>query len=172
MNDERIKDAKKKLAEINKTVSALDASIRAAAFEILAPLYFEDYEADGEASDPDEKRASTRRRRATPSNSGAFFNQHDHDKPRDNVHLISAWFYSQYGVTPVTPADVRECANEAGLTIPERPDNTMRTAKKDGKNLYRQKSSGWQLTVKGEAYVKEMYNVKKGNKPRPSGDDE
>ena len=172
MDDERIKDAKKKLADINKVVSGLDASIRAAAFEVLAPLYFDDYDAGGEGSDPGEKKARTRRAQTIPSNRETFFNQHDHDKPSDNVHLISAWFFSQYGVTPLTQADVRECADDAGLTIPERPDNTMRTAKKDGKNLYRQKSSGWQLTVKGEAYVKEMYNVKKGNKPRPSGDDE
>lgn len=172
MDDERIKDAKKKLADINKTVSGLDVSIRAAAFEILAPLYFDDYEADDDAPDPGEKKPRTRRARTTPGNRDAFFNQHDHDKPKDNVHLISAWFYSQYGVTPVTQADARECANDVGLTIPERPDNTMRTAKKDGKNLYRQKGSGWQLTVKGEAYVRETYEVKKGNKPRPTGDDE
>lgn len=171
MNDERIKDAKKKLADINKTIGGLDASIRAAAFEILTPLYFDDYEAD-HTGDKKEKKPRTRRTRVAPGDPAKFFNEHDHDRPKDNVHLIAAWFYSQYGVTPITPAEVRECANGVGLTIPERPDNTMRTAKKDSKNLYRQKNSGWQLTVNGEAYAKETYGVKKGNKPRPSGDDE
>jgi hypothetical protein len=173
MDDERIKDAKKKLGDINKTIAGLDAAIRAAAFEILAPLYFDDYEApEGTDRSKQKKKPPARRTRSTPGDPGAFFNEHDHDKPKDNVHLISAWFYSQYGVTPVTQADIRECANDAGLTIPERPDNTMRYAKKDGKNLYRQKNSGWQLTVKGEAYAKETYSVKKGNKPRPTGNDE
>lgn len=172
MDDERIKDAKRKLTDINKTIAALDPSIRAAAFEVLAPIYFDDYEASGDSEDPKTKTPRPRRGRSAPGDRAKFFNEHDHDKPKDNVHLIAAWFYSQYGVSPLTQNDIRECASDAGLTIPDRTDNTMRAAKKDGKNLYRQKSSGWQLTVKGEAYVKETYGVKKGNKPRPAGDDE
>lgn len=172
MDQNRIKDTKRKLTDINKTIAALDPSIRAAAFEVLAPIYFEDYEPVGDAEDHKDKTPRTGRARPTPGDPEKFFNEHDHDKPKDNVHLIAAWFYSQYGVSPLTQNDIRECADNAGLTIPERPDNTMRYAKKDGKNMYRQKNSGWQLTVKGEAYVKETYGVKKGNKPRPAGDDE
>ncbi len=172
MEDDRIKDAKKKLADINKTIAALDPSIRAAAFEVLAPIYFDEYEPGTQSEDRKSKTPRSRRTRSTPVDPEKFFNEHDHDKPKDNVHLVAAWFYSQYGVSPVTQKDVRDCADDAGLTIPERPDNTMRYAKKDGKNMYRQKNAGWQLTVKGEAYVKETYGVKKGNKPRPKGDGE
>ncbi len=171
MDDQQIKDAKKKLGDINKTISALDPSIRAAAFEILAPLYFEEYEPPEVPSGP-KKTPKRQRSAASPSDRETFFAQHDHDKAKDNLHLIAAWFYSQYGVTPITRKDVRDCGGDIGLTIPDRPDNTMRFAKKDGKNLYRQKSSGWQLTVNGEAYVKSTYGVRKGNKTRPSGDDE
>ncbi|UYV13876.1 MAG: hypothetical protein NCW75_06200 [Phycisphaera sp.] len=170
MNDDRINDAKKKLGEINKVIAGFDDSIRAAAFEILVPLYFDDYESD-EDTHRSKKDPAARGATSVPGDPATFFNKHDHDKPKDNVHLICAWIYSQYGVTPITPVDIREYANDAGLTIPDRPDNSMRTAKKDGKNLYRQKNSGWQLTVKGEAYANETYGVKKGNKPRPTGDD-
>jgi hypothetical protein len=44
----------------------------------------------------------------------------------------------------------------------------MRYAKNDGKALFRQKDSGWQLTVHGEAYVKTTYDVRKGKKPLPT----
>ncbi|HEX03996.1 MAG TPA: hypothetical protein ENH10_02425 [Bacteroidetes bacterium] len=170
MNDDLIKDAKKKLADINKTVAALDPSIRSAAFDILAPLYFEDH--DPAEKDSSDGKTPRRRKPASSANSEKFFSAHDHDKPKDNVHLIAAWFYSQYGVTPLTKADLIEMGSEVGLTIPDRPDNTMRQAKSDGKNLYRQKSGGWQPTVNGEAYLKSQYSVGKGKKIRPTGDDE
>ena len=173
MDDDRIKHAKKKLADINKTIAALDPSIRAAAFEILTPIYFDDYEPpedSGGSGKP--KTPKARRPRSSEADPEKFFNEHDHDKPKDNVHLVAAWLYSQYGVFPITKQDLRECADNAGLTIPERPDNTMRYAKKDAKNMYRQRGGGWQLTVKGEAYVKETYGVRQGNEARPTGDDE
>jgi len=172
MDDSRINDAKKKLAEINKAIAALDPSIRLAAFEILAPIYFEDREPSDGKKPKTPKTDKSHGRGSSPTDPDKFFNEHDHKRPKDNVHLVAAWFYSQYGVTPISKKDLRECADGAGLTVPERPDNTMRSAKKDGKNLYRQKGGGWQLTVKGEAYLREAYGVKKGNKTRPIGDDE
>lgn len=170
MNDDLIKDVKKKLADINKTISALDPSIRAAAFELLSPLYFDEAEVPekkGKASGSGKKKVV-----AASADPEKFFEAHDHDKPKDNVHLIAAWFYSQHGLVPLTKANLNECASGVGLTIPDRPDNTMRQAKANGKNLYRQKTGGWQLTVNGETHVKSQYGVKKGNKPIPSGDDE
>ena len=97
-----------------------------------------------------------------------FYLSYDHDKPRDNVLLIAAWFYSQYGVYPLTKSAVLDEASDAGLTISDRPDNTMRYAKENGKALFKKQGNGWQLTLTGEAALKDKYCVKKGKKPRPS----
>jgi hypothetical protein len=42
----------------------------------------------------------------------------------------------------------------------------MYAAQKDGKSLYRKRDDGYQLTVHGEAYVKQTFNIKKGTLPR------
>ena len=92
-------------------------------------------------------------------------NLFDHKQPKNNVLLIVAWLYSQYGVFPITTKEIKDIGNSTGLVIPGRPDNTMRTAKKKGKNLFNQHGKGWRLTVSGETYLREIYSVKKGNKP-------
>lgn len=171
MNNDSIKDAEKKLASINKTIAGLDPSIRAAAFEVLAPLYFEDYEPghDGSATPKGRKHKPKPQQQ---EDCVQFLEEREHDKPKDNVHLIMAWLYSQYGVAVISIKEIRKCAAEASVTIPDRPDNLMRVAKHKGKIIYKQKDKGWRISVNGEAFVKETYDVKKGKKPRPSGDDE
>ncbi len=167
MDDDRLREALKKILAINKSITRLDPAIRLAAFEILAPYYF------GEEKEPPKKKADKEGKSATPdvSNREKFFSSFDHSRPKDNVHLVVAWLYSQYGLFPITAKKVQDDAGQIGLTIPTRPDNTMRTAKDKNKNLYMKKGKGWQLTVKGEAYVKETYRVKKGTKPLPSDEE-
>jgi len=167
MDQKQIQDTKKKLLEINAIVTELDPAIRSAAFDLLAPLYFRD---TGEPTPPKKLRKEKKRAvQVKHSNDpGEFFEAFTHDKPNDNVHLIVAWLYSQYGLFPITSKDVRDLADETGLTIPERPDKTMNVAKRDKKKLYRRHGTGWQLTVHGEAYLKKNYSVKKGSKSRPA----
>ena len=164
-------DAKAKLLEIDKTIKKLDPAIRAAAFDTLAPYYF-----DGGAAPEERKSSKTtstkpQKRTANTGNMEEFIGQNDHNKPKDNVFLIAAWLYSQHGKFAITRADVDEIADEAGLTVPDRADATMRQAKHNGKNLFRKKNKGWELTVSGEARLKDAYGVKKGNQPRPSEED-
>lgn len=163
MASDKIKDATEKLLEINQIITKLDPAIRSSAFDILAPLFFE------EEADAGEKPGAGQRKHKTISTADKekFLGSFEHDKPKDNLLLIAAWLYSQHGVFPITKSLIDEEASNAGLTVPERPDNTMRIAKQKGKNLFRQKSSGWQPTVAGETYLKETYSVKKGNKPLP-----
>jgi hypothetical protein len=166
MNDDSVARAKKSLTEINKTIASLDPAIRLAAFELLAPLYFREdapLEPNGRVPPKAPKHA------ANAEDREGFFAALTHTKAADNVNQIAAWLYSQHGLSEMSAKQIREIASDVGLTIPERPDNTMRFAKKSGKTLYRQKNTGWQLTVNGEAHLKETYSVRKGNKPLTDG---
>jgi hypothetical protein len=163
---EDLADVKRKLKEINAIVVDLDPSIRVAAFDFLVPLVFANCPAQKEPGTP----ARTRPKDDDDKSVGRedFFSKTSHDKPADNVHHIAAWLYSEHGVVEISRQMLSDIADDVGLTIPERPDNTMRSAKNDGKVLYRQKNSGWQLTVHGETYVKTTYDVRKGKKPLPT----
>ena len=163
MASDKIKDVTEKLLEINQIITKLDPAIRSSAFDILAPLIFEEDTEAGQETGAGQKKRKT----INVADKEKFLSSFEHDRPKDNVFLIAAWLYSQYGVFPIPKALMAEEASNAGLTVPERTDNTMRTAKQKGKNLFRQKNSGWQLTVAGEAYLKATYSVKKGNKPAP-----
>jgi len=167
MNPDKIREIEEKLADINRIISGLDPAIRSAAFEILAPYYF-DEELTNSAQKPAAKGKDTGTPSTTPAEFESFFSSFDHKKPKDNVLLIAAWLYSQHGVFPISAKDTKNYADRTGLTVPKRPDNTMRSAKKNGKSLFRQSGDGWELTVHGETYVKETYGVKKGTKARVS----
>lgn len=167
MSDEQVKEVTKKLLEINQIISKLDPAIRVQAFEILAPHYFEErlpkktiVEKKAEKTEKVEK--------ISTEDEATFFSTFSHKKPFDNVHLIVAWYFSQFGNFPITTKLLGQKANDVGLTIPERPDTTMRNAKKKGKNLYRKQGNGYAPTVHGESNLKEVYKVSKGNKTLPS----
>jgi hypothetical protein len=162
MDEKRIQEVAKKLREMNKVISELEPEIREASFQLLLPYYFADVE------QPRGRGAQAVQAGGSDSDEATFFNGFNHDKPADNVDLVVAWLYSQYGAYPVTTKEVRTYANRCGLTIPARPDATMRQAKKDGKKLYQKLGGGFQLTVHGEAHVKATYQVRKGTQPRPT----
>lgn len=164
MAKEKIADVKKKLFEINKIISRLEPAIHSAAFEILAPHYFEE-EAEGRGR---QKGKQVKIKKPPTDTPEKFFSSFEHEKPSDNVILIAAWLYSQYGVIPITNNEIKEQADNAGLTVPDRSDTTMRNSKKDSKNLFRKRGKGYQLTVHGEKYVKKTYSIKKGKKPLPA----
>lgn len=161
MTSDKIKEAIEKLLEINQIISKLDPAIRSSAFDILVPLVFKENSVENKTS------TGGKKPQRSPVDKEEFLNSFQHDKPKDNVLLLSAWLYSQYGVFPITKAFLDEEASNAGLTIPVRSDNTMRVAKHKGKNLFRQKNSGWQLTVAGEAHLKTIYVVRKGSQAAP-----
>jgi hypothetical protein len=98
---------------------------------------------------------------------GAFISAFNTDTPNENVYLMAAWLYSNYGSYPITSKEITELSDSCGLIVPKRQDNTMRvakTAKKNGKTMFTQQGKGWQLTVSGEMYLKEKYGVTKGSK--------
>jgi hypothetical protein len=163
MSDQQVADAKKKLLEINKTITALDPAIRSAAFEILKPYYFDNEFIPKVPIPPKGKEGAKKTIKA--GDAAAFFESHDHTKPKDNVYLISAWLYSQYGCIPITTELCRRVADDTGITLPSRPDATMRMATNNGKSLFKKQGKGFSPTVHGELYLKDTYTVAKGNLP-------
>lgn len=166
MKIDEISETEKKLAVINETIKRLDPAIRAAAFDVLAPKYFD--ELRGQNGKTVAQSGSRKDDVDVGADSSEFFAKFDHAQPSKNLLLIVAWLYSQYGKYPITRAVVNAYAADTGLTVPDRPDVTMRQAKHDGKSLFRQKGRGWELTVSGEARIKELYSVKKGSERPPS----
>ncbi|MCK4872855.1 MAG: hypothetical protein KAS72_09035 [Phycisphaerales bacterium] len=170
-------DAKALIIDINKTVTKLDEAVRARAFEILTDIAF-----DGVPGTPPGKKKKKSPTSTSPGNGksggatddlGEFISKSGQDKPSDNVKLLVAWLYSQYGKYSMSMDSIRELADESGLTLPNRIDMTIKSAKDKGKLLFRStKRSHYQLTTQGELYVKQTYNVGKGTKPREAEDDE
>lgn len=169
MKSDEIRSAISKLKEINSIILKLAPSIRAAAFDILAPLFFEE---SITLTDKGSKTGKKQVSQISTANQEKFFTSFDLTKPSDNVMLIVAWLYSQYGKFPISRTMLEEQASKTGLTIPERPDKTMVVKKAKGKNLFHKQGKGWQLTVSGESYVKETFNVKKGKIPLQQEDNE
>jgi hypothetical protein len=89
----------------------------------------------------------------------------DHKKPADNVNLLVAKHYAQYGIEPFTVSELTEEADAAGLVVPARIDMTLKQGGGKGKRFYQNLKKGqFRVTVHGESFLKETYGVKKGKK--------
>jgi len=51
-----------------------------------------------------------------PANEAEFFALHSHDKPADNVKLITGYLYARYGSDPFALSEVRALATRVGIT--------------------------------------------------------
>ncbi len=169
MKNSKIEEAKGNLLEINEVIKQLDESLRAAALQVLVPMYFPDATKQNKpaTAGSTNKKESEELTATDTDDLGSFLASFEQTKPAENVMLLVAWLYSHYGVYSISPKEVQELGDSCGLVIPNRPDNTMRQAKSDGKGLFQQQGKGWRLTVSGELYMKNQFKVKKGNKPLP-----
>lgn len=168
MDRGKIEEVKKKLQEINDIVCGYDPEIRAGAFDILAWYYFGDEMPKlGRSPGPpgQVEQPGTQGDVINMDDLEKFVRSFDHSKPSDNIHAIAAWYYSQYGLVPIARKTVEDAATKASVTVPSRPDNTMKQASKGGKKYYQQGSKGFKLTVSGEKFLQQTYDVIKGNKP-------
>jgi hypothetical protein len=163
MDKENFKEYVARLEEVGSVLEKLPSEVRGAAFHMLEP-YITGESPQTPANDL----------QARPSQVGGasieaaeIFTKFAHDKPADNVKLIAAYFYSEYGAEPITTDDIRTQAREVGITIPDRPDATLNVAVSGGRKLFNSTGRGkFKVTVHGEAYLKETYGVKKGTKIR------
>jgi len=167
LDADEFKEVVARLKEVNEVISSLDEAIRAAGFAVLRPYIVGGTEHQREEG----QEAVITTTAADTTDAESFFTAHPEGKPADNVILIAAYLYSQYGSEPFSLDDVRGVANSTGLTIPARPDMTIRACKRNGKTLFRTVGyNQYSPTVHGEAYFKTTLGVQKGTKQRASGE--
>jgi len=168
MNEAEFNATVERLKRANAVVAKLDPAIRADSFSVLLPFV---------------KGGDSRRNQNAPGgdeeNSEAVDPPGDRDdlltkhggEPVDNVLVATAAWYMEFGSTPFSKADIQEILDSAGMTAPVRIDRTLDTTTKGkGKNLFRKQGRGrWVPSVPGEAYFRETFNIKKGNK-KPSSE--
>lgn len=161
MKKELLKQMASRLGEVNDIIKKLDPTIREASFNLLAW-----YVTDGKTQPPPQKPEDNASDEISDSD---FFIKFDHQKPSDNVLLIAAHFYSQFGAVAISADEIRSKADEVGVTAPARPDMTLNNARRDGKLLFTRMARGlFKPTVHGEKFFKETYSVRKGTKQKPA----
>jgi hypothetical protein len=163
MDNKTFEERTARLNEVAKIIEKIPDEIRHDAFQLL-----KDY-VTGQKSTPSGKTNSgnTDIEPVNIESKRDFFAQYDNGKPADNVKLLAAWFYNEYGTEAFSIDELREEADNVGITIPSRPDATIKTAAAKGKKLFNSAGRGkYKPTVHGETNLKELYSVKKGTKTR------
>lgn len=157
-----------RLQEVNKVVSKLDPAIREAAFDTLR-----DYVVSVKSGpDPGGKKP---REGGTGGGAGQshevehdlkakLLGEHPDAKPAENVKIAAAVWFSQYGTAAFSTDGLREIASDMGITLPDRPDATIRAARHEKKPLFKSAAGKgfYAPTVHGQTYLKEAYGVKQG----------
>lgn len=167
----------KRMKEVESVVLTLDESVRGAAFTMM-----ESYILTGQnrkqrvPADVSEDLTNAVGReedvQEEDDDVAAFFNDREIQKPAEAVYAVAAYFYSQYGSAPFTTKDVQDIADQVGLTVPDRLDNTLRNAGSNKKSVFKTKGGGWIPTTTGELVLKEKFDVKKGRKKRTADADD
>ena len=163
MDKKAFSEVQERLLEVNKVIAKLDPSIRVPAFDFLKP-----YISSGAiAPHVESKKAPVDQ---PPSGDVTeLIQKHGDGKPHENVNLLAAIWFDEYGSNPFSIDHIRKEADSAGLTIPARPRMTLKQAKEKGKSLYVSGGRGlFKPTVIGEAFFKTTYGVRKGTKTPPT----
>ena len=155
---ERIKD-------VNRVVEELDPAVRRDAFLLLTEYI------DGGILATNQIDNTTEEAVEEAGRSDQLILEHASNKPYENVKLIAAYFYSLYGKTSIGIEELRRAADDFGLTIPERPDMTLKQATKNKKKLFTLRDSGFAPTVHGEQFLKDTYSVERGTMTKPPEED-
>lgn len=162
MDQKEFDERASRLQEVGKFIEKLPAEIWGGAFELLKG-YVSQQAATSANSFANQQKDG--------GDEASIFSRFDHDRPSDNVRLIAAHFFQEYGSEPFSVEEVKAVAADAGITIPDRVDMTIAQAKDSGKQLFTRAGRGkFKTTVHGEAYLKSTYNVKKGTKNRDVDD--
>lgn len=70
---------------------------------------------------------------------------------------------------PIAKSQIEVMANDIGVTIPARPDMTLKGASHEGKQLFKSTADGFVPTrPHGELYLKDAYGVQKGTQSPPT----
>lgn len=159
MDEKTFNEKARKLREIDQVIKSLDPSIRESSFRLLQSYVTE--KGGEETANPGQKEMLHEEKSEED-----FFLQFSSAKPSDNLSMIVAYFYSKYGTHPITYQEIKEKADTCGVTIPNRIDMTLKVAKRNKKNLFALRPGKVCVTVHGEKYLKETFNVTKGRKKK------
>jgi len=164
MDDETFQDRASRLKAVGEVLEKLPEKVHERAFALLEP--YVTGAAPPQAADPAGTGHGASSDHLTDTKE-QFFNSFDWSKPADNLKMIAAWLFNEYGDDPFSLEDVRRVAKEVGLTIPDRPNDTLRVAKYEGKKTFDQPNRGkFKPTIAGQTYLKQTFGVKKGTKSR------
>jgi hypothetical protein len=106
---------------------------------------------------------------SAPRSREAFFAQLKNGKPSDNALAMAAYHYSQHGCVEFSVDEMRDLADDVGVTVPERLDMTYLQAKRKGNRLFRRGGKcAFRPTVHGETFFKDAYKVVKGTNQKPA----
>lgn len=144
-------DAKAEILKINQFLEGLVPEIRSQVYSQLSGISVTKVDA-----------SDTIRRAVSPVDALEFFSDRQTKRPSETALLITAYWYSKYGTASFTKEWVEGVAERVGLTIPARVDMTFRGAQRDGKRLFRVRSARFSLTVHGEIWMQNQFDVKKG----------
>ncbi len=162
MDEKEFKTRADRLDRVAKVIEKLPTEVRSGAFDLL-----KGYVTQEPPGSPIRKPATKDKSEDLGNSEEEFFAAFTHDKPADNVKLIAAHFYREYGAEAFSVDDIRQMADHVGITIPARIDMTLLAAKDKGKKLFARAGKGkFKPTVHGEANLKTTYSVKKGIKKR------
>lgn len=162
MDDKIFGERVSRLEEVGKIVNKLPSEIRLEAFGLLKGYVTKSIVTDAVPEDVGSDGDSG------GAGDGGLFSKHIHEKPHENVSLIVAHLFQQYGSEPFTVAEIETVAADAGITVPARIDMTLRQAKENGNKLFQTAGRGkFKPTVHGELFLKSAYKVRKGTKTRP-----
>jgi len=151
------------LLKINDLVGKMDPALRVQTFDLLVARYVGKQAAQAKTpAAKTEKDQPAEPEVIDTSDLGEFIASFDTKKPADALNVLIAWLFSQRGAQPFTVNELKELADSCGLTVPSRPDMTLRQSKNGGKALFTKSGNGWKLTVSGELHIKDIYKVSKG----------
>ena len=166
MDEITFKKRVEKLKEVNEIIKTLDPAIRGDAFKLMEGYII------GKVTTSVSEGDTGKSEGVVVQTKEEFFTRFYHDKPSDNVFLIAAYHYTQVGTTPISTDEVKQIADDVGITVPTRPDMTLSRAKRGGKSLFAKAGKGkFRPTVHGEQFFKETYQATKGTQPKESGDE-
>ncbi len=133
--------AVRKIKKIDLIVRQLDESIRPLAFQMLANATESDLAV------------------LPLAGLAAFAACHSSGTPAQNMLAMTAWIHLHDNDCLITPQKIKALANVCGLTVPRRPDCTLRYASHKGNRLFIRQGYGWKLTAYGSAYVTHAYGI-------------
>lgn len=165
MDQEEFNERVSRLQDVGKIIEKLPAEIRNESFELLKPYILRQATASGPNKITGDVVASG-------GGDGAdLFSKFSDGRQSDNVRLIAAYLFQEYGAEPFSVEEVKTEAANAGITIPDRVDMTLANAQEKGKSLFVRAGLGkFRPTVHGEAHLKSKYGVTKGKKKRSVDD--